>query len=170
MLIKFQRSVRKSLLGRFGKYQFQVGVLEDKPHYQPQPDGPLNMGDNIKTYAGGPSRKQSKVESGLTVSAVSKANRDRLGFNYLREPFKKQSSDIIKFSRAFFKLAFGMSEKKRAENLLQAIVRNPILRGDYGSNTRGTARLKGFDRHMIDTAQLFKSLKAKCIVKGRSRV
>jgi hypothetical protein len=170
MLIKFQRGVRKQLLGRFGKYQFEVGILENKPHYQAQPDGPLNMGENLKTFAGGPARRQTRVPSGISVAEVSKENRARLGFNYLKVPFKNKSADIVKFSREFFKIAFGKSEKRRAENLLQAIVRNPILRGDYGGNTRGTAIAKGFDRHMIDTAQLFKSIRARCIVKGLKRV
>lgn len=126
-------------------------------------DGKQQLG----SYAGGPVRKMSRKPGALSVSEVSAANRDRLGFNYLSEPFKKASSDIVRFSREFFRLAFGRSEKKRAENLIQAIVRNPILRGDYGSNTTKTQRIKGFDRKMIDTAQLFKSIKAICKVRGR---
>ncbi len=54
--------------------------------------------------------------------------------------------------------------RKRCENLLQAIVRNPILRGEYGKQGRSTTRTKGFYSPMIDTAQLFKSIKAS--VKG----
>ena len=56
----------------------------------------------------------------------------------------------------------------RAENLLQAIVRNPMLRGDYGPNLqRRRRKRRGSDRAMIgDTAQLFKAIKAIVKVKG----
>jgi hypothetical protein len=167
MKIELNRKFKKNLRGRFGKYNFEVGVLEDKAYMKPQRgERGLKGTDVIKTYAGGPVRKASRTPSGMNVSDVSKENRDRLGFNYLSEPFKKKNSDIIKFTNEFFKLAFGRSEKKRCENLLQAIVRNPILRGDYGKNSLLTQKIKGFDRNMIDTAQLFKSLKAICKVRN----
>jgi hypothetical protein len=169
--IRLDRGFRRRLEGRFGKYQFEVGVLKDGPHYKPQDSGAMSqfgMSDNLKSYAGWPARKQTREASELSLADISEANRERLGFNYIRKPFKQRSSDIIKFSDGFFKLAFGRGKLRRVENLLQAIVRNPILRGDYGMNTRATADIKGFDRLMIDTAQLFKSLKAR--IKWRSRV
>jgi hypothetical protein len=59
------------------------------------------------------------------------------------------------------KLGFGRSEMKRVQNLLQAVIRNPILRGDYGRNAMSTARNKGFNRLFIDTGQFFRAIKAK---------
>lgn len=166
MNITLDKRFKQNLAGRFGKYTFEVGVLQDGPHKEAKV-GVRGLGgtDVITSYAGGPVRKKSTRNSGLSVSQVSAANREHLGFNYLTEPFKKQSSDIIKFTNEFFKLAFGRSQKKRAENLLQAVVRNPILRGDYGSNGVITRKIKGFSRKMIDTAQLFKAIKAFCRVK-----
>lgn len=166
MNIQLDRRFKKNVQGRFGKYTFYVGVLQDGPHKEARV-GQRGQGgkDVLGSYAGGPIRKKSRVNGPLSIAEVSEANRARMGVNYLTAPFKKKSSDIIKFTRAFFKLAFGGSEKRRAENLLQAIVRNPILRGDYGSNTQLTRRIKGFDRKMIDTAQLFKALIAKCRVR-----
>ncbi len=167
MQLKLDKRFKKNIAGRFGKYEFQVGILQDGPHLKPQ-RGVRGQGgqDVISNYAGGPVRKKSSDDSGLAVSDVSKAMSDRLGFNYLSEPFHKKSSDIIKFTNEFFKLAFGRSEKRRSENLLQAVVRNPILRGDYGHNGELTQKIKGFDRYMIDTAQLFKAIVAKCVVKN----
>jgi translation initiation factor 1 (eIF-1/SUI1) len=164
--LSLDKRFKKNLSGRFGKYSFEVGVLEDSVHRDPK-RGARGQGgqDVISAYAGGPIRKAGR-SGAKTVTEVSKANSERLGFNYLTEPFKKKTSDIIKFSNEFFKMAFGKSEKKRCENLLQAIVRNPILRGDYGSNSALTQKIKGFDRGMIDTAQLFKALKAKCTIRG----
>jgi hypothetical protein len=166
MDLKIKPGFQKRVEGIFGKYDFQVGVLEDGAHREPKRGKRgLKGADVLSSYAGGPIRKKSTTAGALTISEVSEANRLRLGVNYLTEPFKKKSSDIIQFSQAFFKLAFGRGEKKRAENLLQAIVRNPILRGDYGHNSKLTQKIKGFDRKMIDTAQLFKAIKAMCRVK-----
>jgi hypothetical protein len=165
--IRLDKRFKKNVVGRFGKYQFEVGVLQDGPHKNPK-KGARGAGgkDVISSYAGGPVRKTSRQVGPLTLSEISAANRAHLGFNYLTKPFEKTTSDIIKFTKEFFRLAFGKSEKRRAENLLQAIVRNPILRGDYGSNSSLTRKIKGFDRKMIDTAQLFKNIKAVCKIRG----
>ncbi len=170
MILKLDKGFKERLRGRFGKYSFEVGVLEDGPHkLAARGARGLKGKDVIRSYAGGPIRKKSSKDSGLTIAEVSAANRARLGFNYLIAPFKKRSSDIIKFTKVFFDLAFGRSEKRRAENLLQAVVRNPILRGEYGPNSPVTRKIKGFDRPMIDTAQLFKSLRASVKLRsGRS--
>ncbi len=166
MKIKLDSRFKKNVAGRFGKYDFQVGILQDKLHKDPKiGERGLKGQDVLASYAGGPIRR-TKSSGSRTISDVSKANRDRLGFNYLTEPFKHRTSDIIKFSNEFFKLAFGRSQKKRCENLLQAIVRNPILRGDYGKNSALTKKIKGFDRYMIDTAQLFKAITAVCKVRS----
>lgn len=167
MQLKLNRGFQKRAQGIFGKYEFMVGVLEDGPHKQAR-TGQRGLGgkDVITTYAGGPARKKSSKDSGLTISQVSEANRKRMDINYLTEPFKNRTSDIIKFTNEFFRLAFGRSEKKRAENLLQAVVRNPILRHEYGTNSKLTQSIKGFDRKLIDTAQLFRAIKAVCRVKS----
>lgn len=166
MQLSLDKRFQKNLKGRFGKYDFQVGILEDAPHKEAKTGVRGMKGqDVISSYAGGPVRQKSSRSSGMSIADVSAANRARLGFNYLSEPFRKKSSDIIKFAHEFFKLAFGRSEKRRAENLLQAIVRNPILRGEYGSNSALTKKIKGFDRHMIDTAQMFKAIRSICRVR-----
>lgn len=167
MQLKLDKRFQKRAQGRFGRYQFEVGVLEDGPHKEPRVGARGQGGADVLTsYAGGPVRKKSSKVGPLTIAEVSAANREHLGFNYLIDPFEKRTSDIIKFTKEFFRLAFGRSEKRRAENLLQAVVRNPILRGDYGSNAALTKRIKGFDRKMIDTAQLFKAIKAVCRVRS----
>lgn len=166
MQLKLDKGFQKRAQGRFGKYEFQVGVLEDGPHKQAKV-GKRGLGgkDVLSTYAGGPIRKKSNKNSGLTISEVSAENRKRMGVNYLTAPFKNRTADIIKFTNEFFRLAFGRSEKKRAENLLQAVVRNPIMRHEYGSNSKLTQKIKGFDRKLIDTSQLFRAIKAICRVR-----
>jgi hypothetical protein len=171
MILKLEKNFQARAQGRFGKYEFEVGVLQDGPHRQAR-QGKRGLGgkDVISSYAGGPVRKASRKPGPLTIAEVSKANRERLGFNYLTKPFENTGTDIRRFVDEFFKIVFGKSEKRRAENLLQAVVRNPILRGDYGANSALTRRIKGFDRKMIDTAQLFKSIRAVCRVKAGKRV
>lgn len=167
MKIEIDKRFKKNVRGKFGKYEFEVGVLEDAPHKKARVGERGKKGADVRSsYAGGPTRKASRTDSGMTIAQVSAENRERLGFNYLTRPFEKKSSDIIKFTNSFFKLVFGASEKKRCENLLQAVVRNPILRGEYGPNSPLTVLIKGFDRGMIDTAQLFKAIRARCNVKG----
>ncbi len=167
MRIRLDKRFKKNVAGRFGKFDFEVGILKDGPHFEPKRGKRgLGGGDVITQYAGGPARRKSGTST-QSLSEVSRQNRERLGFNYLTSPFKRKSSEIVRFSREFFKLVFGRSQKRRAENLLQAIVRNPILRGDYGGNRPLTRAIKGFDRKMIDTAQLFKNIKAICRIRGK---
>ena len=160
MRLILDRKFKNKLKGRFGKYDFKVGILNDGPHKDAQPKT-----KGLSSYAGGPIRKKTRT-SDMSISQVSEANRQHLGVNFYSQPFKDKTADVVKFTREFFRLAFGKSEKKRAENLLQAVVRNPILKGEYGSNGRMAMRAKGFNRKMIDTAQLFKAIKAMCTVRG----
>lgn len=170
MKIKLESNFKNNLKGEFGKYDFRVGILEDGPHKDAR-RGQRGLGgsDVRSSYAGGPVRKKSR-HSSMTLYEVSEANMDRLGFNYLVEPFKKTSTDILKFARSFLRLLEGKDSKKRVENYLQAIVRNPILRGEYGPQSPLTTAIKGFNRPMIDTAQLFKSIKAIATLRGKRGV
>lgn len=163
MKVQFSRKFLEELRGKVERYNFEVGILEDAPHYAAKP---LSAG--LKSYAGGKARKTSRKTTGEKLSEVSASFRAFLGFNYLVAPFKQKNSDILKFTSAFLKFAFDKSDDKRVRNLIQAIVRNPILRKDYGSNTKQTQKRKGFDRLGIDTAQLFKGITAR-VVRARKR-
>lgn len=167
MEIKLSPGFAKRVRGKFEKYQFEVGILEDKVHREAARGQRGLKGEDVLTeYAGGPARKATRKSSGMSVAQVSESFRKHLGVNYLVAPFKERSAEIIKFTEQFFKYAFGKSTERRLTNLLQAIVRNPILRGDYGHNSALTKRIKGFDRLGIDTAQLFKGIKARVVRKG----
>lgn len=165
MQLRVSKGFKERVQARYDRFRMEVGVLQDGPHKEPKerPPGANNFQANLSTFAGGPVRKKSTKAGPLTIAEVSAANRDRIGVNYLTEPFKRRDSNIIKFSEAFFRMASGKasSMQRRVENLLQAIVRNPILRGEYGKQARSTTREKGFYRPMIDTAQLFKAIKGK---------
>lgn len=152
---KLDRRFTDRAKGLLEKYHFEVGVLQDGVHKAPEEKG-------LGSYAGGPVRKTSHTSSGKTISQVSAEVRARTGINIFTSPFQaKKNKDIVNFVHDYFELCMGRTQKKRVENLLQAVVRNPILRGDYGRNSAPTAKIKGFNRLLIDTGQLFRAITAK---------
>ncbi len=162
MQLKLKDQFGKRLQKRFSNFDLKVGILQNDEHKSARPSA-----DGLSSYAGGPVRKKGRSGS-VTLDEVSSDFSERLGFNYLSEPFKKRTSDIIKFTDGFLKMVFGKKgQTRRVENLLQAIVRNPILRGDYGSNAQKTQKIKGFNRYGIDTGQLFKAIRAAVTGRGR---
>lgn len=167
MEVKISGGFAKQLKKQIEGYRFQVGILDDKPHYDPVETPRFGQPD-LKNYAGGPARKQTRTVGPLTTGEVLIENMKRLNINLLLRPFQERNSDILKFTSEFLKLAMrrpGISIK-RVENLLQAVVRNPILKQEYGSNSSATADVKGFDRALIDTAQMFKAIIAKAKRRG----
>ena len=162
MKLELAGSFGKKLKGSIERYQFEVGVLENKPHRDPLYN-PLLQDPQLGTYAGGPVRKASRQAGSLTTGEVLVQNMERDNLNYLLRPFQEKSSDILKFTTAFLQLATRSKNisLKRIENLLQAIVRNPILKQEYGKNKSATADAKGFNRKLIDTGQMFKAITAR---------
>lgn len=154
--LKLDKRFVKLAKGRYEKFDFDVGILKDGIHRTALPS---KVG--LKSLAGGPARKVSLTPDG-TLSDISEKLRKNTGINFYTAPFRSRNNlEILRFARSFFQLAAGRSIKKRCENLLQAIVRNPITRGDYGSNSPVTRKIKGFSRLMIDTGQIFKSIRAR---------
>lgn len=163
MQLKLDKRFQRKVNARYARFQMEVGILEDGVHKKPRP-----ASAGLSAYAGGPIRKKATTAGELTIAEVSEAIRARMDVNYLTDPFKKRNSDIIKFSTHFFKMASGKSTSmlKRVENMMQAIVRNPILRGDYGSNAEVTKKIKTFDRFLFDTGQFFKAIRARVKIRG----
>lgn len=162
--LKLDKRFQKRLVVLVKGYTAEVGVLENKPHYLPaRKTGPAGgTKSNLKNLAGGPARKIGRRAAG-TIAEVSEKLRKHTGINFYTKPFSlPRNKDILRFANEYVKtLLRPGSNKRRVENLLQAIVRNPILRGDYGRNRPVTARAKGFNRFMIDTGQLFNNIKAR---------
>ncbi len=183
--MKLDGRFKKRLRVVFANVKADVGVLEDRPHKLPvtanqarkrawKKDKSLSPSvarviGATASYAGGPIRR-TRGKSISTIAEVSESLRKHTGINFYTRPLRlKNNQDLLKFTRNFVQLFMrGGASKKRVENLLQAVVRNPILRGDYGKNSAAGARAKGFNRFMIDTGQLFKNIKAS--VTGVRRV
>ena len=150
---------------RIERFEFEVGVLDNKARREPKPLTSFqDVAPTLGNFAGGPVSKLSTDKSQVTNAQVLIENMERLNTNLLKEPFQDSSSELNRFTKAFMDLvlATGMSQK-RVENLLQAVVRNPILKLEYGSNSAFAADGKGFDRHLFHTGQMFKSIIARTI-------
>lgn len=162
MKMELGKSWGKKLKGRIEGYNFEVGVLEDKAHYNPEEQSLFDV-PNLKNYAGGPVRRTTRQAGDKTVGEVLVDNMNRLNINLLLRPFQEQSSDILKFTSYFLKLVCKKpgTSIRRIENLIQAIVRNPILKQEYGDNSSVTANNKGFNRHLFDTGQMFRAIRAR---------
>lgn len=161
MRLELGKSWGKKLQGRIEQFEFEVGIFDDKPHMDPVETGRFDPPD-LKTYAGGPVRRTSRQKGALTTGQVLIENMKRLNINLLQRPFQERNSDILKFTEYFLRLVTRrQSSIKRLENLLQAIVRNPILKKEYGVNKAATADAKGFDRHLFDTGQMFRAIRAR---------
>ena len=99
MRIELSKSFKKKLQSRIEKYEFEVGILEDKAHLEPK--------DEQTVYAGGPVLKRSRIKSPQTTGDIFIENQERLNINLLSRPFQEKNSDILKFTKAFLELVTG---------------------------------------------------------------
>lgn len=122
----------------------------------------------LGTLEGGPVRLQ-KPSTTSTTAAIAERIRKELGVNWLVEPVRRENSPEMKALRkAFFDLLRGRNRNYSAvEAKFRAVLRIPILRGRYGRNTAAAARVKTFNRKLIDTGQFFKAILAKVKVRKR---
>lgn len=160
--MKFDLSKRmaKNLTKRIQRHEFEVGVFTNAQYRLPKAHG-LFEEPETRSYAGGPVRKIGKGYGDKTIDEIFIENQKRLRIDLLREPFKSKSKELVTFANRFLKFTFGRVKERQIINLAQAIVRNPILRKDYGNNSKATAEYKGFDRHLFDTGQMFKNILAR---------
>ena len=151
-IVDFEEKLRKSIEG----YEFEIGILANEPHYK--------AANDKSSYAGSDRRLVTRTaEKGMQELGGELETR----FSWLSRPFMEWSRDMYVFAEEYLKsLSAKDFNVRRVENYAQAIVRNPILRGDYGSNTEFTAQKKGFNHLLWDTAQFFKAIKARLIKKG----
>jgi hypothetical protein len=159
----------KRINNEFDKFDFDIGILNDGPHYDAKRGKKGLAGSDVLTsFAGDFARKKSRTSS-KKISDVAKSMSKQIGGDYLRDPFvkSKNNRDLLRFLKDFFQFRFGKSTLRRLENSLQAVVRNPILRKEYGSNSELTQAIKGFDRFGIDTGQWFKAIRAKVTKRKR---
>lgn len=70
------------------------------------------------------------------------------------------NADLVLVMNELKKIFDGKVNSKRIENAAIALVRNQILRRDFGSNAESTKNQKGFDMPLVRTGAMFSSIKA----------
>jgi hypothetical protein len=157
MRINGVKNITKKIKKEIGNYNFEVGILQNEPKK-------LAKKKSTKNFAGLTISAVGKVSTKVSLAEVGKYNDQK--FEWLKKPFReKNNKDVLKVVNEIASQVFGKKslDNKRLENSVQAVIRNPILRGDYGDNAPATIKNKGFNKLGIHTAQLFKAIKAKRI-------
>lgn len=138
---------------RLGKYEVEVGILEDGPEKKWKREQ--------KNLAGGPANKTAGTNKNVTLREVfAKWNlRYQLLLAPLRAAGNKDVEEVI--GRMVADLGTLGRLKQQFLNAVQALIRNPITRGEYGRNSKAWAKAKGFNRLLINTGAMFKAIKAR---------
>ena len=153
---KASEKLARMLNTRLSGFDIEVGILQDGPVAKWKRE---RAGD----LAGGPRNKQAGTSNQMTLrKQLGKFN---VMYNLLLAPWRsKDNKDILvlirEMARSGLKAGGG---RRRFLNAAQAVVRNPIARAEYGDNTAGWAKAKGFNRLLINTGRLFNSIKARFI-------
>lgn len=151
----------KFIQGKLDKYKFKVGILENKQHYAPLRQGTTGKKGLpiLYNYAGLFLYKHGKKPDGTLWGIAKKLD---AAYKWLRKPFLlRKNQDLISVINFMIDDMNGRESKQRMVNAIQAVVRNPILRGDYGRNSRDWAKKKGFNKLMFMTGQFFKNIQAR---------
>lgn len=152
---KIDKRFFNKVKGRFGGYEFDVGILKDGPYFLPK-----SKKAGLGTFNGKPRRKTSTKQSGLKLSEVSTELRKKIDF--YRRPFERDTKDYKSFRKEFISFLMQKGGKRyRVIALLRAMVRNPFIKGRYGKNAPSTVRAKGFNRFGIDTGQTYTAITAR---------
>lgn len=159
------KGFEKYITGQVGKYQFQAGLLQNKPHYAPlktllgYQNGKPVFQKHWYSYAGKKLLRQGKKPDG-TLWKIGQKMDD--AFMWLRKPFTlAKNADLLAVINFIVDNLNGKGNQQRILNAIQAVIRNPILRGDYGRNSQKTAKEKGFNQLLMATGQLFKNIKVR---------
>lgn len=164
MKVEIEKLIPKLKAAIEGQY-FLVGVLQNAEHKEAKDKNQGLTAMNEKVFLNGWARRVSAEIDGSTQEIGDELQGQ---YHWLSNPFRdgnEKQKEIMNFAKTYLADVQSGKKSNRSKNLVQAIVRNPILRGDYGSNAPLTILKKGFDRAMIDTGQFFNSIKAVMVTK-----
>jgi hypothetical protein len=163
MKITGAKDISKKIQKELGKYSFEVGILADANKKKRKKGATKNYAGLTISGTG----SDAKTKGGGKISLVYIAQvLEKYHFKWLTKPFTlANNKEIIAVVKEIAEQTFGKKspDNRRLENAVQAVVRNPILRGDYGNNASSTVKQKGFNKLGIDTGQFFKAIRAKRI-------
>lgn len=150
----FQHKLSKDL----SSIQIEIGILQDRPEVES-----LSKKEGLKRLTSSQLALKAGRKSITTVVEIFKKFDKK--YKLLTAPFEKdQNKEVVNMLDQMIKEINGTATNiRRIENTAQAVVRNPILRGDYGSNKETTEEIKGFNKLFIRTGTMFKQIKARVI-------
>lgn len=160
MSAEVQNNVVNVFEKALGDLDITVGIIKDEPEREPKDSQKYGL----KKFAGMQARKSGK-QGETMVSEVALELEKQHG--WLSQPWTSvKNAEVIAVACGLAEtLNKGTGNKLR--NAVQAIVRNPILRGDYGNNAPYTEIAKGFNKLMVDTGTFFKNIVAKVVYRGK---
>ena len=137
------------------KYEVEVGILADKPIYEP-------IQGKYKRYAG---LRLAAVGRKISGSLVDIAHQLNKRFHWLERPWRLEENQYVQqvVNDIIESINMNNSGKQRVLNGMQAIIRNPILGDYYGKNSARWAKIKGFNKLLMYTGQFFQNIKARYV-------
>ena len=135
------------------RFTAQAGILADGPEKKWKRER--------KNFYGGPANKIAGVDTKSSIREVfAKLN---LRYQLLLAPWRNANSkEQVQVAKELVNsLNAGGKPTNAMRNAIQAVIRGPIQRGEYGNNSKGWAAIKGFNRLMINTGTLFRAIKAR---------
>lgn len=153
--VKLNESFLDKEVKEFEAQRVNVGVL-DKSKYaaiaKPKSAGLKNMKGVQANYI----KKRDKTFPMWQLA-------DFLDYHYgfiSKAAINPNNADLVLVMNELKKIFDGKVNPKRTENAAIALVRNQILRKDFGSNAESTEKQKGFDMPLVRTGAMFSSIKA----------
>ncbi|MDR3243816.1 MAG: hypothetical protein LBT79_03610 [Elusimicrobiota bacterium] len=146
------------------EYQVEVGIL--KKDLGKKGNRAKNKKAGIdKSYKGyievKPPLRYIAGQSKKTIGEIAQELANQYG--WIEKAYNNPNNkDIEAVANRLTDALAGMNNaKKRYLNACRALVVNPILRNEFGSNSPETQKRKGFNRPMVDTGKFVSSIDAR---------
>lgn len=148
-------------LREFEAQRVKVGVLQDRPVAIPQNKSKGHSRLKGTQYLRRKIKRQNKddLENAMALTKLAEILDKQYGF-ISETPLLPNNADLMKVMDELKVIFNGEPNPRRIENAAIAMIRNPIIRMDYGGNSSLTVEEKGFDRPMVDTGTLFSNISA----------
>lgn len=153
--VKLNESFLDKEVKEFEAQRVTVGVL-DKSKYAAIAK-PKSAG--LKSMKGIPASYIKKRDKSFPMWQLA----DFLDYHYgfiSKAAINPNNADLVLVMNELKRIFDGKVNPKRIENAAIALVRNQILRKDFGSNAESTEKQKGFDMPLVRTGAMFSSIKA----------
>ena len=152
MKVEIARPLFIALTAELGKYEIRAGVADTNPSKKMKQPKELRQYAGVEVY-----KITSKTDNGKTNVEI--AGELDAAFQWLRTPWLGggENKDVVLVVNDILSNIRGQGDRQRILNAAQAVVRNPILRGDYGKHTDANRPF------LMRTGQFFKAILARFV-------